>query len=104
MLVLHVEVVALIAPRFVEDLLVLLLRIDVGAQIALDAALPGLRRIAIRVDEEERRAAAAGCGAAAATATTGAARATIEQLVTVGAHVVVRHARHEGASRRSRSE
>ena len=82
----HVHVVALIAPAFEEDLLVLLARLEIHAQ--RDVEPPGirLRRIAIGVDDEQGRP---GGRAAATTAATSAAATTagaVQHLVPVGAH------------------
>src|SRR6266498_2061803 len=52
-LIRYVQVVALVAPRFVEDLLVLLLGIDIGTEVGVQSSLSGYRRGAIRVDEKE---------------------------------------------------
>ena len=56
MQVAHVEIVALVAPTLVKDLLELRLGIDVGAQGDVEAAGAGLRCLrTIGVDEEEVR-------------------------------------------------
>ena len=56
----HVEIVALVAPAFVEDLLELRLRLQVHPQRRVETSLAGLRRIAIRVDEEQAGSAGGG--------------------------------------------
>src|SRR5207244_1637056 len=76
-----VEIVALIAPTLVEDLLELLLGID--QRLELDVEFAGARhryRRPIGVDQEETALLAA---------------RSIEKLATVGAHYVLRRAGHE---------
>ena len=93
--VLHVEVVALQAPAFVEDLLELGFRLEVHAERRGEAALACLRNIAIGVHEEQPRSTArCGCSAAPAAATPTPAGA-IQQLAAVSADVVLGHALHE---------
>ena len=89
----HVEIVALVAPRLVEDLLELGLGIDVGAERGVDAPCARLGHRLVGVHDEHRGTGRAACAAspAAARATTGA----IQQLVSVGAHVVVGDGGHE---------
>ena len=91
----HVEVVALIAPALVEDLLELLLRIEIHAQCRVHASLSRRGRIAIGVDEEQPWTGRAARGAAAA-ATPAATAGAIEQLASVGADGVLGRAGDEG--------
>src|SRR5438045_9261797 len=88
-LIRHVQVVALIAPRFVEDLLVFLFRIDERAELGVQSALSGLWWRAIRVDEEESWAIAAARGRASSTSSTRPTAGSIQQLVAVEADVIV---------------
>ena len=63
----HVEVVALVAPAFVEDLLELLLRLEIHPQRRVRAGPgPACGGVAIGIDEEQAGAGAAGGAAAAA--------------------------------------
>src|SRR5207244_702833 len=83
----HIEIVALIAPTFVEDLFEFFFGIEVHAQGEVHAPGSGLRRISIRVDDEQRRSwwpsrAGAGATTAAASASGGA----IDQFAAIGAH------------------
>ncbi len=95
----HVEVVALVAPAFVENLLVLFARVEIHAQADVEASLPCLRRsIAVRIDQEEVHGAPA-CGrATTAAASTAATAGAIEQLAAVGADRVLGDAGHERRS------
>ena len=84
-LVRYVEVVALVAPALVEDLLELLARVEIHPQADVEASLARLRRVAVRVDEEEVDGGATRGSAAASAAATAATTGAIEQLAAVGA-------------------
>src|SRR5262244_1860939 len=86
----HVEIIALVAPAFIEYLFELFFRVEVHAQRYVEPSLSRLRRLAIGVHQEERRTSSAARALAATTppAAEAAARA-IDQLVTVRAHVVL---------------
>src|ERR1041385_8940966 len=51
----HVEIVALVAPAFVEDLFELFLRLEIHAQRVVQTSGAGLRRRSIRIDEVQLR-------------------------------------------------
>src|SRR5882724_448521 len=85
----HVEIVAFVAPAFVEDLFELFPWVEIHPQRSVQTALPRLWRIAISVNDKERRnrwhptrgtLTAAPAAAAASTA--------IEEFVTICAHFV----------------
>src|SRR5947209_14438104 len=81
----HIEIVALIAPTFVEDLFEFFFGIEVHAESEIDASRAGLRRIAIRVDDEQRRSWwPSRAGASAATAAASGSGRAIDQLAAVG--------------------
>src|SRR5437764_9855143 len=83
----HIEIVALIAPTFVEDLFEFFFGIEVHAQSEIDASRAGLWRIAIRVDDEQRRSWwPSRTGASASTAASYATGGAIDQFTAVGAH------------------
>ena len=92
MRVLHVEIVALIAPAFAEDLLELLAGLQVHPERHVEPPLPGRRRVAIRIDKKQVDGSA---GPAATSATACPAARAIEKLPTVGAHVVLGNAGDE---------
>src|SRR6266850_7983865 len=85
-----VEIVALVAPAFVEDLLELLLGIEIHPQRDIDASLARLRRAAIGINYEKRRHRRRRARDRGST-TSGASRA-IKQLASVRTHYVSRHA------------
>src|SRR5438874_1768161 len=96
MLIRHVQIVSLIAPRFVEHLLVFLLRIDVGAQVGVQSTLSRLRWRTIRVDEEQSGAIRRGSRRRWWTTTTAATAArAVQQLVPIEADVIVGNAGDE---------
>ena len=74
----HVEVVALIAPCLVEDLLELLLEVDVRAKIGVDAT-SRRRRLTIGVDDEHGGAAAS-CRTAATAASSSTTACAVDEL------------------------
>src|SRR5262245_51244936 len=88
MLIRDVQIIALISPRFVEDLLELGLEVDVGAQIGVDAARAGRRRIAVSVDDEKRRRNRATTPTRTPSPAATAASA-IDELVAIETDVVV---------------
>src|SRR5205085_3405236 len=82
-------------PAFVENLFELFLRLKVHAQRDVQSPLPGLRRVAVGVNQEERRrgrpAGVTGSAPEAAATT----RRAVEELVTVCAHGVLCDAGNE---------
>src|SRR5215813_12534137 len=90
-----IEIVALIAPAFIEDLFELFFGIEVHAQRKVDASGSGLRRVAIGINHEQRRNwwPPAECGAASTTASTAGAE---YQLAAVSADVVISDALDKG--------
>src|SRR5581483_726500 len=91
----HIQIITLVAPHLVEDLLELFLRIEIHAQRVIDASATRLRRRAVRIDDEKRRVRRASAKSArtacASTATTGA----IDELATISAYFEGRHATYE---------
>src|SRR5579883_2946483 len=92
-----IQVVALVAPVFVEDLLELFAGFEVHAELRIERSLAGLGRLAVGIDEEDLRAApAGGCRAAAASASASAcAGAAVNELVAIGADLILRDAAGE---------
>ena len=87
----HVEIVALIAPAFVEDLFELLFRFKIHAQRNVQTTRTGLRRIAISINEEQlRRGRLTEATAWTTTLTTATTRGAINQPAFVGADLVSR--------------
>src|SRR5437588_10580910 len=76
----HVEIVALIAPAFVENLFELFFGIEIHPQSKANAAGIRLRRSSIRIDDEERRNRRASTESRAATTTAAPSRGTINKL------------------------
>src|SRR5258708_30639709 len=84
-----VEIVALIAPAFVEDLRKLRLRLKIHAQLRGQPAGSRSRWHAIRIDNVERRSSRFRAAASATAAGAAASARPIDQLVTVRANVVI---------------
>src|SRR5215468_3674299 len=92
----HVEIIALVAPAFIEDLFELFFRIEVHAQRHVEPPLSRLRRLAIGVHQEEPGGASSARALASTTATASeAATSAIDQLVTVRAYVVFGYSGNE---------
>src|SRR6185312_518545 len=87
--VLHVEIVALVAPAFVEDLFELFLRLEIHAQSEVQTTCAWLWSCAIGIDEEQLwRRSIAGSATWTTTLTTAPSRGAIDQLATIGADFV----------------
>src|SRR5262245_23884138 len=85
----HVEIIALVAPSFIEDLFEFLFRIEVHAQRYVKPPLARLRRLPIGIDKEERGTGGA-CALAATTTTSASTSASaVDQLVSVGAYIII---------------
>src|ERR1051325_8927395 len=81
----HVEIVALVAPAFVEDLFELFLRLEIHAQRVVQTSGAGLRRRSIGIDEEQlrRRRIRTKATAWSTTLTTSTASRTINKLAMI---------------------
>src|SRR5947209_3387218 len=90
-----IQVVALVPPRFVEDLLELLLEIDIGAEGGVQATCTWLRRLTIGVDDEQGRTTRPVCAAPAAAPASTTTAPAVRELMPVEADAVVRHTREE---------
>ena len=89
----NIEIVALIAPTFVEDLFEFFFGIEVHAQSEIDASAAGLGRIAISVDDEQRRSWwSSRTGATATTSAATASGGAIDQFAAVGTDFEGSHA------------
>src|SRR4051812_4160674 len=95
--ILNVEVVALIAPPLVEDLLELLLRLEIHPEGGIDASLTRLRRRCRIHEEQVDRWYRTGRSSLASAAAASAA-STIEKLAAVGAEIVFGDTVHERRS------
>src|SRR5687767_7759449 len=91
----HVQVVALMPPAFVEDLLELFSGFEIHAERRVEAALVRLRSVPVGVDQEQTDTAAFGAAATSAAAAAPAAR-PVEQFASIRADVVLGHTLHEG--------
>src|SRR5690349_21756267 len=87
----HVEIVAFIAPAFVEDLRELRFRIEIHPQRNVQTARARLRWCAIRIDDEQLRWWRRGETSAARTTLATAKPGTIDNLAAIGADVVSHH-------------
>src|SRR6185369_5779775 len=87
----HVEIVALIAPAFIEDLFELFFRVEIHAQRNVQTTGASLRRSAIGIDEEQLRRWR--CSKTSTTRTTlpTANCSAIDELATIGTDLVTRH-------------
>src|SRR6185369_3882344 len=85
----HVEIVALVAPAFVEDLFELFSRLEIHAQRIVQTSGAGLRRRSISVDKEQLRRRSV-CAAAEWTTTLAAATSgsAVNELATIGADLI----------------
>src|ERR1041385_4032104 len=87
----HVEIVALVAPAFVEDLFELFLRLEVHAQRVVQTSGAWLRRRSIGIDEEQLRRRRIRTKAAWTTAlSTTATSSAINELAMIGTDFVSR--------------
>src|SRR5437899_3654921 len=75
----HIEIIALVAPAFVEYLFEFFLGIEIHAKVGIEPALAWLWRSSIRVDDEEGRSGRRATGGRPGSATT-ATRSAINQL------------------------
>src|SRR5712692_4942871 len=90
-----VEIVALVAPAFVEDLLELFFRIEIHAEVRVEPASPRLWRYSICIDDKERGSRwPATKGRRAAGAATTAGRA-VDELAAIRAHFISGNAGNE---------
>src|SRR5712692_3678917 len=82
----HVEIIALVAPAFIEDLFELLFRIEIHAQVNIKSARTRRWRRSIRINNKKRGSrgpTTKGCGTASATASR-----AIDELVTIRADFI----------------
>src|SRR6476620_8716751 len=92
--VLHVKVVALVAPTFVEDLFEFFFWIEVHPQRKVQTSL-ALLRWAIRIDQEQLRRRRSTETTTATTKTATTTCGSIQKLPTICAHLVSRNRGHE---------
>src|SRR5712692_6090071 len=83
----HVEIVALVAPTFIEDLLELFFRIEIHAEVNVETAGTRLWRRSICIDDKKRRSRGPATKGRRTAAASTAGRA-IDEFVTVRAHFI----------------